>query len=372
MGLARQNQQHVAILCGRAIPGACRDRGEEGEIDDEGQGLMSGIARVIRLARQPGPDIRPEDFGIAEAALPELAEGDVLVRNTWMSLDPYMRLPLTGQAGVHAPMEVGEEMEGTAIGVVERSAAPSLPVGATVMSRKGWRDCFVGPAAGLQRVDGDFPPQWRLGVLGLTGMTAYAGVEFVLKPVAGETLFVSGAAGAVGSIACQLAKRRGSRVVATAGSADKVDWLLREVGVDAAADYKSEDVGAFLARACPYGLDAYFDNVGGPTLDAALGAMKLWGRIGLCGAIAQYGEDNYRAGPRDFFTIIEKGLTVTGFNAGLWGARAGAEMMQALGQMLTDGELVWRETVIEGLEAVPSAFVSLFDGRNLGKLLVRL
>ena len=333
---------------------------------------MSGTARIIRLARRPGAEIRPGDFEIAEVDLPAPAEGEVVVRNTWMSLDPYMRLPLTGQGGLHAPMAAGAEMEGSAIGVVEQSAAAGLPVGATVMSRKGWRDRFVARAAGLQIVGDDPPPQWRLGVLGLTGMTAYAGVEFVLKPVAGETLFVSGAAGAVGSIACQLAKRRGARVVATAGSAEKVEWLQRELGVDAAADYKREDVGDFLARACPEGLDAYFDNVGGPTLDAALGAMKPWGRVGLCGAIAQYSDDNYRAGPRDFFTVIEKGLTVTGFNAGLWGARAGGEMIQALGQMLSRGELVWRETVVEGLDSVPAAFVSLFEGRNLGKLLVRL
>ena len=333
---------------------------------------MSQTARVIRLARRSEAEVRPDDFEIAEIGLRAPVEGEVVVRNTWMSLDPYMRLPLTGQSGVHSPMGVGSEMEGAAIGVVERSAAPGLPVGATVMSRKGWRDRFLAPAASLQRVDGETPPQWRLGVLGLTGMTAYAGVEYVLKPVAGETLFVSGAAGAVGSIACQLAKRRGARVVATAGSAEKVTWLLSELGVDAAANYKTEDVGEFLSRACPDGLDGYFDNVGGPTLDAALRAMKPWGRIGLCGAIAQYDEDNYRAGPRDFFTVIEKGLTVTGFNAGLWGARAGGEMMQALGQMLSRGELVWRETVVEGLENAPSAFVSLFDGRNLGKLLVRL
>lgn len=333
---------------------------------------MSQTARVIRLARRSEAVVRPDDFEIAEIGLRAPVDGEVVVRNTWMSLDPYMRLPLTGQSGVHSPMGVGAEMEGAAIGVVEQSAAPGLPVGATVMSRKGWRDRFLAPAASLQRVDGETPPQWRLGVLGLTGMTAYAGVEYVLKPVAGETLFVSGAAGAVGSIACQLAKRRGARVVATAGSAEKVEWLLSELGVDAAANYKAEDVGDFLARACPDGLDGYFDNVGGPTLDAALRAMKPWGRVGLCGAIAQYDEDNYRAGPRDFFTVIEKGLTVTGFNAGLWGARAGGEMMQALGQMLSRGELVWRETVVEGLENAPSAFVSLFDGRNLGKLLVRL
>ena len=333
---------------------------------------MSGNARVIRLARQPGPEIRAEDFEITETRLPELAEGEVQVRNTWMSLDPYMRLPLTGLAGLHAPMAVGAEMVGAAIGVVERSASPALPVGTTILSRRGWRDRFVAPAASLRRAGGEFPPQWQLGVLGPTGMTAFAGVEFVLKPVAGETLFVSGAAGAVGSIACQLAKRRGARVIATAGSAEKVDWLLREVGVDAASDYRTEDVGDFLARACPEGLDGYFDNVGGAVLDAALGAMKPWGRIGLCGAIAQYGEDNYRAGPSDFFAIIEKALTVTGFTAGLWGARTGGEMLQALGGMLTRGELVWRETVMEGLEAAPSAFVSLFEGRNLGKLLVRL
>lgn len=333
---------------------------------------MSEAARVIRLARPCGAQVEAGDFEVAEVTLPALKDGEVLVRNSWMSLDPYMRLPLTGQAGVHAPMAAGEEMEGSAVGVVERSAAAALPEGALVMSRKGWRDRFVAPAAGLQRIDDGFPPQWRLGVLGLTGLTAYAGIEHVIQPKAGETVFVSGAAGAVGSIACQLARRRGAKVVGTASSPEKLAWLTGELGLEAAGDYRREDVAAFLARTCPEGLDGYFDNVGGPTLDAALRAMKPWGRIGLCGAIAQYGDDNYRAGPADFFTIIEKGLTVTGFNAGLWGAREGPRMLQDLGGMLQRGELIWRETVVDGLDAAPEAFVSLFGGSNLGKLLVRL
>ena len=333
---------------------------------------MAELARVVRLARRPKSDVAAEDFEIARVELPSLAEGEVLVRNTWMSLDPYMRLPLTGRPGVHAPAQLGEIMAGAAVGVVERSTAPALPVGATVVSQRGWRDRFVAAASEVQPVDdSQGRPSWHLGILGLIGLTAFAGIEEVLKPEVGETLFVSGAAGAVGSVACQLARQRGARVLGSAGSDEKVAWLVEELGVAAAVNYKRQDVGAFLRGQCPDGLEIYFDNVGGPTLDTVLSAMRPRGRIGLCGAISQYNDENYRAGPDDFFSIIEKGLTVIGFNAGLWRPQSGRIMAQ-LSTLLASGELVWKETVVEGLENAPRAFASLFQGENIGKLVVRL
>lgn len=330
------------------------------------------VAREIRLARMPGDRVSAEDFVVTEGPLPALQDGEVRVRNTWMSVDPYMRLPLTGRKGVRPGLSVGDTMFGAAVGLVEESRAPTLPAGALVLSQKGWRDRFVAPAPDLQALPtSDISPSWYLGVLGLSGMTAYPGIEDVLRPVAGETLFVSAAAGAVGSLACQLAKRRGARVLGSAGSDDKVAWLKDELGVDAAVNYRRQDIGAFLKAECPSGLDCYFDNVGGATLDAALGAMRPGGRIGLCGAISQYNDENYRAGPADFFTIIEKGLVVTGFNAGLSAPRA-PEIAAALVALLQSGELRWKETIVEGLENAAAAFASLFEGENVGKLIVRI
>ena len=333
---------------------------------------MTRTAREIRIASFPTHEVSAANFTIAEVAVPEPGEGEAVVRNTWFSLDPYMRLPLTGRGGVHAALAIGDVMDGAAVGVVEASRAPDLAVGTLVLSQRAWRDGFVAPAAQLTAIDPALgEPQWRLGVLGLTGITAYVGIEFTLDPKAGETVFISGGAGAVGAVACQLARRRGATVLASAGSDEKVAWLKSELGVHHAVNYRTQDVEAFLREAAPGGLDCYFDNVGGSTLDAVLRTMRVRGRIGLCGAIAQYNDDNYRAGPADFFAIIEKGLTVIGFNAGLAGPRAG-EIIPALSAMLTSGELVWKETVVDGLDAAPAAFASFFTGGNTGKLLVRL
>jgi len=333
---------------------------------------MNVIAREIRIASFPAHEVSAANFEIVETALPDLAEGEVLVRNTWFSLDPYMRLPLTGRRGVHGSLKPGATMDGGAVGVVAASRAADLPEGTPVLSQRGWRDAFVARSGELLTIDAALgPPQWRLGVLGLTGITAFAGVELVLQPNAGETLFVSGAAGAVGMVACQLAKARGARVLGSAGSDAKVQWLKDRLGVDDAVNYRSEDIDAFLRRTAPDGLDAYFDNVGGSTMDAVLRTIRVFGRIGLCGAIAQYNDDNYRAGPSEYFAIIEKGLTVTGFNAGLAHDRT-PEILAVLSRLLKTGALVWEETVVDGLDAAPAAFASLFAGANTGKLLVRL
>lgn len=332
---------------------------------------MAGTARQVQLVRTPGARVDPEDFALVEVPLPDVGEGQVLVRNTWMTVDPYMRLAFVKRLGVTPGKQVGDCMNGAAVGVVEQSNYAALPVGTQVLSQLGWRDAFVASGDQLQKLDdGPGAPSWRIGILGMTGITAYVGVEYVLQPKAGETVYVSGAAGAVGSVACQLAKRRGCRVLATAGSDEKVAWLVGELGVDQAVNYRTTDVEGFLREACPEGLDGYFDNVGGATLDAALRTMRPFGRVAVCGAISQYDED-YRAGPSDFFTIVEKCLTLTGFNGGLWRHKT-PEMIPALAGLLASGELVWKETVVEGLENAPVAFASLFDGANTGKMIVRL
>jgi hypothetical protein len=283
-----------------------------------------------------------------------------------------MRLALSDRPGFKATKPVGEAMAGGAVGTVEKSRSTALTPGTLVTSQNGWRDVFVAKASAVQRVNGEgVSPNWYVGVLGLTGITAYAGIEFMLAPKPGETLFVSGAAGAVGSVAAQLAKRRGCRVIATAGSDEKVAWLKNVLKLDAVANYKTTDLMAFLAEHAPNGIDSYFDNVGGPTLDAAILSMRLQGSIVICGAISQYNEENCMGGPREFFKISEKGLTFRGLNVGMWYSRAG-EAIPVLVSLLNSGELIWEETIVDGLENAPAAFVSLFSGANMGKMVVRL
>jgi len=334
--------------------------------------MMNEKARMVVLARRPGADISVDDFAVEERPLPEPAEGQVRVRNRYISVDPYMRLALSDRNGVSAAKPVGEAMTGGAVGIVEASRATALPVGTMVTSQFGWRDRFVADAAAVQPVAADVGrPSWYLGLLGLTGLTAYAGIEYILEPKADETIFVSGAAGAVGSVAAQLAKARGCRVVATAGTDDKVAWLKDELGLDAVANYATTDLAAFLAQECPGGIDHYFDNVGGPTLDAAITAMKPKGRIVVCGAISQYNTPNYCAGPGEFFKISEKGITIVGLNVGMWFDR-GKEAFSDLARRLAAGELVWEETMVDGLDNAPHAFVSLFSGQNRGKMVVAI
>lgn len=329
------------------------------------------MTRAIHLARQPGEQIAPEDFAVTEVTLPEPQDGEVRVRNLFASLDPYMRLPLTAREGLHPAKRPGDAMTGAAVGVVEQSRDATLPPSTLVVSQSGWCEAFVAPAAGLRALPADTPhPSWYLGVLGLTGITAWLGVERVLKPQAGETVYISGAAGAVGSIACGLAKRHGARVIGTAGTDEKCRWLVEDVGCAAAGNYRTEPVGDFLARVAPNGVDAAFDNVGGATLDAMLQAMVPGGRIALCGAISQYETADYRGGPADFFRIIERGLTLTGFNAGQAGADA-PTILADLQAAAMAGDIVVRETIVEGIEAVPAAFAALFSSATTGKLIAR-
>lgn len=327
----------------------------------------------IRLRRQPIGRVVASDFELAEVTLPDLRQGDVLVRNAWMSVDPYMRLVLTGQEGFVPQKRPGDVMDGAAVGIVEQSENPEFPVGMAVSSYMGWRSHFVSDGAGLAPLPAtDMPLSWHLGLLGLTGVTAWLGVERVLQPHPGETVLISGASGAVGSIAVQLARRRGARVLATCGSEDKARWLLDTVGADAVVNYRTTPLADFVASEAPGGLDCYFDNVGGDMLEQTFGHMKPYGRIGLCGAISQYESGDYRRGPANFFAAIEKSLTMRGFNAFLLTAEENAQIVQALAALAGRGEVTAFETVVDGLDRAGSAFAGLFDGGNPGKVIVKI
>jgi len=331
------------------------------------------LSREVRLARRPDGAPTMEDFALETVDLPTPSSGRFLVRNRFMSVDPYMRLPMTGQDGVHAAMDAGQTLTGAAIGVVEQSAHDGWPVGAWAVSgAHGWREAYLSDGAGLARLEAlAGNPSLYVGLLGLIGVTAFGGIEGVLKPGPDDTLFVSGAAGAVGSVACQLAKRRGARVLGTTGSDDKVAWLKDELGLDEAVNYKTAgDLRPVLKAFAPGGLTMMFDNVGGETLEATIDVMKPGGHLALCGAIALYNGSNYRAGPSNFFTIIEKCLRIEGFNAGPYYPRAG-EIFEFLGGLLSRGELVWRETIRDGIDAAPRAFIEMMAGANIGKMLVR-
>ena len=337
------------------------------------QDEMTSSTRV-EIRRLPDGHIAADDFRLTEAVLPPVGPGQVQVRNGWMSLDPYMRLGLTPQDSFVAKLAPGDILQGPAIGVVERSCDAAFPEGAQVLSQMGWRSHFVADAgsAALSRVDGDVPAEWHLGLLGLTGITAWLGIEDILQPTAGEMIFISGAAGAVGSIACQLAKRRGARVLASAGSDEKAAWLVREIGVDAVVDYRTRSIEAFVEEECPGGVDCYFDNVGGDMLERFLTLVRPGGRIGLCGAISQYEKSDYRRGPGNFFAVIENGLSLRGFNAFRLTAPEWAEIAGHLKALALNGDLKPCQTIVEGIGKVPEAFAGMFGAGQCGKLVVRI
>ena len=331
-------------------------------------------SREVRLAHRPVGAPTLADFTIVAVETPAPSAGQFLVRNQYMSVDPYMRLPMSGQDGVHAAVDTGHALTGAAIGIVEQSNHPDWPVGCFAVSgSNGWREAYLSDGQGLTKIENlAGPASLYVGLLGLIGVTAFGGVEGVLQPKPGQTLFVSGAAGAVGSVVCQLARIRGARVIGTAGSDEKVAWLKDELGIDEAVNYRTAgDLRPVLKAFAPDGLDLMFDNVGGDTLEATLDTMKFGGHAALCGAIALYNSENYRAGPANFFTVIEKCIRLEGFNAGPYYPRAG-EIFGFLGGLLESGKLVWRETVREGIGSAPQAFIDMMAGANIGKMIVRL
>ncbi len=307
-----------------------------------------------------------------ERLLPELGDGDVLVRNVYMSVDPYMRGRMRDVKSYTPPFEVGEVLQGGAIGKVEASNHSGFAAGDYVNSGLGWRDRFVAQGDTLAKVDAKVAGLTRyLGALGGTGFTAYVGLLDLMEPQDGEVVFVSGAAGAVGLIVGQLAKTCGCTVVGSAGTDEKVNLLTSEFGFDSAFNYKMSDVMDALGEHCPEGTDVYFDNVGGDHLQAALEHMKDFGRISACGSISLYNLENPAPGPNNLSQIVRKRLTIKGFIVSDHGERRD-EFQRDMLRWLGEGDVVDHETVVEGLENAPGAFTGLFSGQNLGKMLVKM
>ncbi len=329
--------------------------------------------REIQLVARPRGLPTPADFRRATVEVREPAADEVVVRNLFMSVDPYMRGRMNEGRSYVPPFRVGEALDGASVGEVLASRSPALSVGDLVVSgRGGWREYHVASASAYERITRSVEPlSIHLGALGMPGLTAYVGLLDLAKPKAGETVFVSGAAGAVGGMVGQLAKIAGCRVVGSAGSPEKAEGVVRELGFDAAFDYRQEPPKPALERLCPEGVDVYFDNVGGEHLEAALAAMKPFGRIVACGAISAYNATSPAPGPRNLPLVIGKRLTIQGFIVSDHLDRTGA-FRADVGQWLAEGKVKSRETVVNGLDQAPAAFISMLQGGNVGKMVVKL
>jgi NADPH-dependent curcumin reductase CurA len=328
--------------------------------------------RQVLLHERPDGKPDPGDFELAEEAVPEPGPGEVLVRTRYLSVDPYMRGRMRDSESYADPWEVGEPLRGGVVGEVRESRADAFEAGDVVTGTLYWADYAAVEPAALRRVDPDLAPiSTALGVLGMPGRTAYFGMLEVAEPAPGDTVVVSGAAGAVGSVAGQIASLAGARVVGVAGTDRKVEWLTDDLGFDAGINYEHEDVPAALDRACPDGIDVYFDNVGGPITDAVFDRLSVDSKVAVCGQIALYNRQDTPQGPRKLHTLIGKRARVEGFLHGDFAPRHEAATRQ-LGAWVNAGDLQYRETVTEGLENAPEAFVGLFEGKNVGKQLVRI
>jgi hypothetical protein len=324
------------------------------------------MSRAVVLAARPVGEPRASDFEVRELDDAEPADGEVLVRNVLVSVDPYMRGRMTGVRTYVPPYEVGDVIDGGAVGRVVTSRHPAFAEGDWVRSLLGWRDSGVVAGDRLIAIDPDLaPPSTSLSVLGYPGFTAWIGLGEIGRIAAGETVFVSGAAGAVGSIAVQIALLRGCRVIGSAGSEEKVAWL-QSLGVEA-FDYRTADLREVLKD----GIDVYFDNVGGAQLDGALRALRNHGRVVACGAISRYNDTEAQPGPRNYGFIVTKRLRVQGFIVFDHNERF-PEFLAELGGWLREGKLTYRETIVDGFDNLPSAFTGLFRGENVGKMLVRV
>lgn len=322
------------------------------------------MSREVVLAARPQGTPKESDFQLREAEAVELRDGEVRVRNAFISVDPYMRGRMTGVRTYVDPYQVGDVIEGGAVGRVAESRHDGFHEGDWVLSMLGWREVGIVSGESLRRLDPELaPPSTALGVLGMPGLTAWVGLVDIGQAAAGETLYVSGAAGAVGSTAVQIAKLMGLRVIGSAGSAEKVEWL-RSLGVEA-FDYRETP----LKDALSDGIDLFFDNVGGEQLEGALNALRPFGRVVACGAISRYNDERPEPGPRNLSHIVTKRLRVQGFIVVDHMSRYG-DFLAEVGPWVADGRLSYRETVVEGIERAPEAFVGLFHGANLGKMLV--
>ncbi|KRB78310.1 NADP-dependent oxidoreductase [Noviherbaspirillum sp. Root189] len=330
---------------------------------------MNTYKRLV-LASRPKGEVSPDNFRLEEVPVPTLKDGEVLIRNHYLSLDPYMRMRMEDVKSYAAPQAIGETMVGGTVGEIVESKNPKFAVGDKVQGMMGWSEMGVSDGNLLRKLDTTHVPlSAYLGSVGMPGMTAWYGLTQIMQPKEGETIVVSAASGAVGSVVGQLAKVRGCRAVGIAGGKEKCDYVVNELGFDACVDYKAGNLVEDLAKATPNGIDAIFENVGGQVFDAALARMNPFGRIALCGLIAGYdGEPMAINNVRTFLTMR---LTMRGFivseHMEFW-----PQGLKELGTLVASGKLKFRESVAQGLESAPEAFIGLLKGKNFGKQLVKL
>ncbi len=335
---------------------------------------MTIKARQVHLLSRPDGMPNHDHFEIVEVDLPAPGDGQVLVKNLYMSVDPYMRGRMRAQGVYAEPYQLNQPMYGGAVGEVLESNAEGLAAGDIVLNGAAWQDHFVADASTLNKFT-PFDPErlsLYLGTLGMPGMTAYVGLLRFGEPKPGETVFVSAASGAVGANVCQIAKNLGCRVVGSVGSDDKAQWLLDECGVDEVINYKScGDLTAALAKAAPDGVDVYFENVGGEHLQAALNVMNHFGRIAACGMIATYNNAEPAPGPNNLMLIVGKKVRINGFIV-FDHDDMRAQFLSDMESWIAEGKIKTRETVVEGLDNAVDAFLALFSGDNFGKMIVKL
>ena len=329
--------------------------------------------RQFKLAAIPVGYPKESDFSLASSPMPSLSDGQVLVKSAYLSVDPYMRGRITGIRTYADPVNVGDVMQGGTVGQVVESKAAGFAAGDYVTGMWGWQEFAAADAKTLMKLDPKLAPiSTALGVLGMPGMTAYFGFLEICQPKPGETVLVSGAAGAVGSLVGQIAKIKGCRAVGIAGTDDKVAWMTKELGFDAAFNYKTtSDYMAKLKEVCPKGIDCYFDNVGGAITDAVFPLMNVYGRMSICGQISQYNLEKPEPGPRILGYVLVKQIKVEGFIVFRWVNRY-QEGIAQMAQWLGEGKLKHREEVVDGFENTVKAFIGMLKGDNTGKMLVKV
>jgi len=334
---------------------------------------MAIVNRKIVLASRPEGMVSESDFRLEEEEVRELEDGEVLLHTLYLSVDPYMRGRMSDRKSYADPVGIGEVMTGEIVTRVEQSRNAKYQAGDFVAARLGWQEYAISGGAGLRKIDPSSAPiSTALNVLGMIGATAYFGLLDVCKAKEGDTVVVSGAAGAVGSVVGQIAKIKGCRVVGTTGSDEKLKWITEELGFDAGINYKtSESLIKDLARHCPDGINCYFDNVGGPVTDAVFPLLALNSHIAICGQISMYNATKAELGPRFLWNLIPNRATIKGFLVFDYYDRF-PEAMKDLTEWLLSGKIKYQENVIEGLENAPKAFIGLFHGENTGKQLVHV
>lgn len=336
---------------------------------------MSIQSKGYALKQRPAGIPTSECFELKTETISEINDGQFIIKNLWLSVDPYMRGRMSDAESYVPPFQLGEIMQGSAIGEVIESKHPDFKVGDKVSSMLGWREYAVSNGEMVNKLpQTSLPDQSFLGVAGMPGLTAWVGLNIIADLKEGETVLVSAASGAVGSLVCQFAKLKGCRVIGSAGSAEKVEWL-ESLGVDAVINYKEHDTAAkleaALAEHCPNGVDVCYENVGGDHLEAALNLLNRYGRMAVCGMIDLYNLEDAKAGPNNLANIVKKSLRIQGFIVSDHWEHYPSYVAQ-LAEWAEKGQVNWKETVRQGIESTPDAFLGLFKGENIGKMLIQL